>query len=233
MVTCISQKSLQDTESFEPYVLKCIYGGYQFEECVSVGLEAASEDEIRTTLERKEFCCVYRTRMGPHSIVYAAEIDCFEQKLDMAVFQQRTPARQVNAIEIKTSAEIHNDIHLNRFKKKIVRWWAQAQLVDCSYVVCGFRNKNMVVNKVVAYTMDDLVRQGAIYWKPSVCRAFLFEFLNFVKKEVSAVKQSKKDNFCVGFAYDPVNQTVNVIDCPDDRSVLPHWFNKQFKNADD
>ena len=40
----------------------------------------ASNNEVQPVNENEEFCCIFRSRLGGHSIVYGAEMDGFRLK---------------------------------------------------------------------------------------------------------------------------------------------------------
>ena len=131
-------------------------------------------DPIPPVIESEEFCCMFRTRLGAHSIVYGAEMDGLEVNDRLNGLTGDVDGIDLNGetfVELKTSRIVEhpgqvgwtgnfpekllhhhqNSVFQERTLKKFkqIKWWCQSFLVGVPTIVCGFRDDDGVVEKVV------------------------------------------------------------------------------------
>ncbi|KAK8724519.1 hypothetical protein OTU49_011112 [Cherax quadricarinatus] len=121
--------------------------GYKFEHYMTDGCDPSEGVE-----ENEEYCCVVRSRLDNHSLVYGAEVDGADPSL------YKTPHADLNAfIELKTSKELIRDAdHRTLHKFKLLKWWSQSKLVGIPRVVCGFRDKEGIVHTLKMFDVEEM-----------------------------------------------------------------------------
>jgi len=207
--------------------------GYKFEQYILDDLRQEREDmynerrKLPPVNENEEYCCLFRTRLGAHSVVYGAEMDGF---------RLRTPSegpinlddidlnQDGHFIELKTSRIIDSPrLEASFARHKIIKWWCQSFLVCIPVVVCGFRNDQGVVSRLTDYPISKLPNQGANFWLPNVCMNFLDAFLSFAKGTV------QEEDVLYRFWWDPSAAEVHVVKPrhQDTTLVLPQWYKEE------
>ncbi|XP_042228671.1 decapping and exoribonuclease protein-like [Homarus americanus] len=146
--------------------------GYKFEQYMTDG-----SDPTKGVNENEEYCCVIRSRLESHSLVYGAEVD----GADPSTY--KTPHSDLKSfVELKTGKEPVQDRDyraLCRFK--LMKWWSQSYLVGIPRVVCGFRNTDGKVHTLKTYDVEEMSSIAQDHWKPEIMLNFLNKFLEFVK----------------------------------------------------
>ena len=101
-----------------------------------------------------------------------------------------------------------------------IKWWCQTFLVCIPVVVCGFRDDQGIVSRLVDYPCAKLPQVGSNYWLPNVCMNFLEAFLNFAKATV------QDEDVLYRFWWDPNSSEVHVVKPrhQDTNLVLPQWY---------
>lgn len=157
---------------------KMSYGGFRFEKYITQPCEETTS-QTESTEEKYEYCLVVRTRLGSHSLVYGAEMDCLMDARKSADPQPRDFA------EIKTANQINNARQLdNRRKFQMIRWWAQCYLIGIRNLICGNRDNSLTVTSIDRYITHDLPETCKQHWNPAVCLNFLDQFLSFMKRTI-------------------------------------------------
>ena len=109
---------------------------------------------------------------------------------------------------------------------KIIKWWCQCFLVGIPVVICGFRDDDGIVTRIMDYPVARLPKMGENFWLPNVCMNFLDAFFAFTKTSI------QEENILYKLSWDPPAREVKVerhrnqdIDI-----VLPDWYrNEIFK----
>lgn len=87
----------------------------------------------------------------------------------------------INWVELKTSAEIHNDRDQIKFERKLLKIWIQSFLLGVPKVVVGFRDKNGILQRVeeleVQSIPEKVKAQGRRLWDGNICINFAARFL--------------------------------------------------------
>lgn len=204
--------------------------GFKFEQYMVDDLRKEREDgfnehrKLPPVNENEEFCCLFRTRLGSHSVVYGAEMDGFRLRnpsegpinLDDIDLNQ-----DGHFVELKTSRIIDSPrLEASFARHKIIKWWCQCFLVGIPVVVCGFRNDHGVVSRMTDYPTVKLPSIGSNFWMPNVCMNFLDSFLTFVKGTV------QEEDVLFRFWWDPNASEVHVVKPKhqDPSLVLPSWY---------
>lgn len=178
--------------------------GYKFEHYMTDG--SNTEEGVN---ENEEYCCVVRSRLESHSLVYGAEVDGADPS------KYKTPHSDLKAfVELKTSKELITDNdYRSLYRFKLKKWWSQSYLVGIPRVVCGFRDAEGIVHTLNTYEVEEMPFISKDYWKPAVMLNFLNKFLDFVKIHVQvddpeAVYKFERqpnggDIFCTYLGHDP------------------------------
>lgn len=144
-------------ERRDDYVLKCIYSGYKFE---TMGSEAKTNDRAdnhpKNDFLRNEMSCVYETNFNGFNVLFAAEIDSFDKSWTAEKITKPKRARELGALEMKTSSVVATDNMYLTLRKKMVRWWAQIRLIDCDEVICGYRTREFKLHHIDHLSVKDL-----------------------------------------------------------------------------
>lgn len=140
------------------------YWGYRFETLstmtkppheVSKGDPELQERLTGSANTNVQYCIVVKTRLGNNSIMMGAEVDCCRD-----VKPTDPLAQPSNYIELKTSRIIESDRNQYSFDRyKLLKFWAQSFLVGVPRVMCGFRDDEGQIVKVVQYKTLEIPRQ--------------------------------------------------------------------------
>lgn len=207
------------------------YGGYRFEEYIS---EPAVESSIvssdlqipqpRDPQYHNEYSCVVRSRLGPTSLVYAAEMDCLSKHLSPG--EEPLPK---HFVEIKTTRTITNRRQWDYLcQYKMVKWWAQCYLIGIPKVIVGYRDNDMVVRDIQPFSVSELPKICNTYWHTDVCIDFLNRFLQFVQE---TLKEEDNPKVVYEFSWSPGEDEIKVKKSEDGkRVILQDWFIKEFSN---
>ncbi|XP_053653693.2 decapping and exoribonuclease protein [Cherax quadricarinatus] len=193
--------------------------GYKFEHYMTDGCDPSEGVE-----ENEEYCCVVRSRLDNHSLVYGAEVDGADPSL------YKTPHADLNAfIELKTSKELIRDAdHRTLHKFKLLKWWSQSKLVGIPRVVCGFRDKEGIVHTLKMFDVEEMPAMAQDHWKPNIMLNFVKTFLDYVKSCVQVDNPKAVYKFQRKHNGDVVSCTYLGHD--HDWTFLPEWyFEKVFK----
>ncbi|KAG0244833.1 hypothetical protein BGX31_008510 [Mortierella sp. GBA43] len=128
-----------------------------------------------------QYCTVARTKLGRHSVIMGAEVDCTSEP------KKPLPHNPLaNYIELKTSRIISNARERNNFEKyKLIKFWAQSFLPGIPTIIVGFRDDDGNVVTVETFkTMEipRLVRGKDGAWDSTVCINFLDGVFDFLRK---------------------------------------------------
>nr|XP_045621699.1 decapping and exoribonuclease protein-like isoform X1 [Procambarus clarkii]XP_045621700.1 decapping and exoribonuclease protein-like isoform X1 [Procambarus clarkii] len=187
--------------------------GYKFEQYMTDGSNLSGGVN-----ENEEYCCVVRSRLDNHSLVYGAEVDGADPS------QYKTPHADLRAfIELKTSKEIIADKdYRNLYRYKFMKWWSQSSLVGIPRVVCGFRDAKGTVHTLETYNVEDMPFRGQDYWKPNIMLNFLKKFLDFVKYSVH--EDNPKAVYKFERESNGGNITCTYLGFDPEWTFLPAWF---------
>ncbi len=182
------------------------YFGYKFESLATHPLstferqeqstDPPDQDTVNTNIQ---FCSVFKTRLGPHSLVLGAEVDCLLS--DKPVINQ--PDRQRYYAELKTNRIITNARQYENFLKfKMLKVWAQSYLAGIPTIIFGYRDDKGMLQKVEHMLTHDIPRKARTHvpssaskgeprqtqhsplWDPALCLNFAEQLLSWIKSSV-------------------------------------------------
>ncbi|KAI9595501.1 RAI1 like PD-XK nuclease-domain-containing protein [Syncephalis fuscata] len=167
------------------------YWGYKFESVSTLSkpssqlkpndpeLKSRKRDVVNTN---EQYCSVYRTKLGNHTMIMGAEVDCISE-------EKRADQPSANYIELKTSRVIQNEHDRHFFaKKKLIKFWAQSFLAAVPKIIVGFRDDRGRVRSLGTYKTMEIprsVRNMPDMWEPQVCLNFADQFLNWLRTVVT------------------------------------------------
>ncbi|RKP04936.1 RAI1 like PD-XK nuclease-domain-containing protein, partial [Thamnocephalis sphaerospora] len=167
------------------------YWGYKFEALSTVSkpphLLKPNDPELR---ERKrsvvntnaQYCSVFRSRLGNHSVIMGAEVDCTAE-------EKRADRPMAGYVELKTSRALHTERdHYFFARNKMLKFWAQSFLASVPKVIVGFRDDRGYVRSVKTYETMEIprkVRDKPDMWQANVCLNFADHFLRWLRSIVT------------------------------------------------
>ncbi|KAJ2036323.1 decapping endonuclease targeting mRNA [Coemansia sp. S16] len=210
-----ASKSVEDREDRTEFHLKMMYSGYRFETmCVldkppqqlkrDGQLDSALLSRANSVVDtNREYCSVFKTRLGNHSIISGAEVDCIDQE---------KPSTAPNRVyrELKTSGILDNHRKVESFERhKLLKFWAQSFIAGIPMVTVGFRDNDGILRSVEDFRTQDiprLVKHNQSMWQPNVCMNFADQVLQFIKDCV--VDEGPEVQFRI--AFDSGSQEIQI-----------------------
>lgn len=113
----------------------------------------------------------------------AGEVDCIlGEKPD-------DPSAPIPWVELKTTAEPpnQNPREIQKFERKMLRFWAQSFLLGVPKVMVGFRTNDGYLTRIQEFEtqrMPGMVSRGQNSWNGNVCINMTAAFLEFLKNTV-------------------------------------------------
>ncbi|XP_053208256.1 decapping and exoribonuclease protein-like [Panonychus citri] len=170
----------EDSDQNQPEICNLLsYCGHSFEDmvCSEFNEVAGGGDSQLGSGDTGQFCCILRSRLKSHSLVYAAEMDCIEGKTHLT-----DPLDKLRFIEVKTTGTIHSARQRETFYRfKAIKWWTQSHLGAVDSILCGYRDSDQFVRNVERIPVKKLANER-IHWSPHVCLNFLDSFLTCAKQ---------------------------------------------------
>ncbi|XP_037074049.1 decapping and exoribonuclease protein-like isoform X2 [Pollicipes pollicipes] len=193
--------------------------GYKFEQFMMADAADSEANPHVPVLEGEEFCCVLRSRLGSHSLVYGAEVDGLDPH------HTGDPSTMARFVELKTSREVDNQRQRNTLRRfKMLKWWAQSFLVGIERVVVGFRDDDGVVHRLHAYSTRQLPKDQD-FWSPAVCMNFADALLSFVARHVTG--DDPRAVWRLDFRPAERRVTCTPLGRSQRFRLLPDWYTEQ------
>ncbi|XP_074839317.1 decapping and exoribonuclease protein-like [Carettochelys insculpta] len=207
----------QQREQRSDLLQELTYMGYKFEHYMCADTPGGSPDPTGVVNTNEAFCTVVRTRLGPHSLLFAGEVDCADP-------QGPWPEPPACYVELKTCKELHSWPQRRSFyRHKLLKWWAQSFLPGVARIVAGFRRPDGSVATLETFqTMKifQLIRDERGCWEPAVCVSFCQAFLAFLKRAVT-----EDDPQLVHlFSWEPGSAVSCTRHRGGEHLVLPPWY---------
>ncbi|KAJ2683542.1 decapping endonuclease targeting mRNA [Coemansia sp. RSA 1285] len=170
-----------------------MYSGYRFESlCVlNEPPSSLSHEKLGAELEKRrdsivntntEYCTVFRTRLGVHSIISGAEIDCIDGEKP-AEFPNR------HYRELKTANVLDTQHKIDNFERyKLLRFWAQSFISGTPTITVGYRDSDCILRAIEDIRTQDIphrVKGKPRMWSANVCINFADMLLGFIKNSVT------------------------------------------------
>ena len=87
----------------------------------------------------------------------------------------------INWVELKTSAQIENERDMQKYERKLLKFWIQSFLLGVPKIIVGFRNKDGLLQRLEELETKNLPtfvkRQGTGTWDGNICINFAASFL--------------------------------------------------------
>ncbi|KAJ1675952.1 decapping endonuclease targeting mRNA [Spiromyces aspiralis] len=152
----------------------------------STGGSGAQEDPVEAVVvdTNREYCSVFKTQLGRHRIIMAAEIDCVEGPKPSCLPNRRY-------VEIKTNKVLATEKDVRVFERQVLarrRIWAQSFLAGIPKVVIGYRDERGYLQSIQEmYTRDlpRMVRGKPAMWEANVCMNFAEQLLAWLAQVIS------------------------------------------------
>lgn len=124
-----------------------------------------------------------RTGIGKSTLILGGEVDCIlgEKPADSDA--------PIPWIELKTTAEPPNEQprEVQKFERKLLRFWAQSFLLGVPKVMVGFRTSDGYLTRIQEFEtqrVPGLVSRGQSTWNGNVCINMTAAFLDFLKATI-------------------------------------------------
>lgn len=164
--------------------------GYKFETLSTLPKPWAdctrSEIESRdasTVNNNAQLCSVVRTGIGTTSLVLAGEVD--------AVLGEKPedPSTPIPWIELKTSQDFDatNRRQLEKFERKMLRFWAQSFLLGVPKIAVGFRSPGgelLRIEEMDTQKIPQQVKASTWKWDGNISINFTAAFLEFLRETI-------------------------------------------------
>ncbi|KAK5941768.1 decapping endonuclease targeting mRNA [Knufia obscura] len=167
------------------------YWGYKFETvsllerhwCYTERSEIEARDAAQVS-NYAQYCSIVRTGFGKSKIVIGGEVD--------AVFDTKPPepGAPINWVELKTTAELVNEKEVNKYERKLLKFWAQSFLLGVPKIIVGFRDQQGWLHRLEELETqsipDNMLKTGRRAWDGQTCINFASAFLEWLKTTIDA-----------------------------------------------
>lgn len=158
------------------------YWGYKFETLSLIpqtwnpmSREYIESRHTQIVNNHAQYCSIVRTGFGKVKMVLGGEVDAVWDK------KPEDPSLPTNWVELKTSAEIHNERDQIKFERKLMKFWAQSFLLGVSRIIVGFRDQQGILRRLEqleTQKIPEIVQsQGRNLWHGQTCINFAAGFL--------------------------------------------------------
>ncbi|KAI1310036.1 RAI1 like PD-XK nuclease-domain-containing protein [Xylaria venustula] len=173
---------------FPPEVMT--YWGYKFEalSCLprpwgEVSREYIEKRDEHVVSNKAQYCSVVRTGIGKTVLCLGGEVD--------AIWDSKPPQKgaPINWVELKTSAEIHDDRGMQNFERKLMKFWIQSFLLGVPKIIVGFRSQGGILTKLeeiqTASIPATAAKRGVRSWDANMCINFASAFLDWLRNTIN------------------------------------------------
>ncbi|KAJ1907254.1 decapping endonuclease targeting mRNA [Tieghemiomyces parasiticus] len=208
----MTEDRLDRERALPQHVRRLMYSGYRFETVSTLDFdprELQGRDDPRIsarydkdTNNLSEFNCVFKTKLGDHSILMGAEIDC-------VCYGMEKEGRGERYLELKTSTLINSPSSRESFEKhKLLRYYIQSFLAGIPQIHVGFRDPRGVLRAIRSFKTAEIPRlvRNKNYWDPSVCFRFADRFLTWLTEVITV--DDPHTSYTI--RYDPATRTVTA-----------------------
>jgi len=167
------------------------YWGYKFESisllekhwCYSERAEIDGRDDAQVS-NYAQYCSIVRTGFGRSKMIIGGEVDAVK---DVKPSEQGAP---VNWVELKTSAELVNEKEVNKYERKLMKFWAQSFLLGVPKIIVGFRDQQGWLHRLEELDTqsipDKVLQSGLRIWNGQTCINFASALLDWLKETITA-----------------------------------------------
>eukprot|EP00039_Didymoeca_costata_P002390 m.59844 g.59844 ORF g.59844 m.59844 type:complete len:374 (-) comp11276_c0_seq4:92-1213(-) len=194
------------------------YWGYKFEQYCTKSIHQ-QEQPGDTVNSNPEYVSVAKIRINNISLLIAGEVDCICLPPNET---KAPPIGKRNYVELKTNVLLESRRIYTFERYKLLKFWAQAFLLNIPNVIVGFRDDEGIVKKLQTFKTQEIpkfVRGKEHAWDGTLCLKFQYELLGFMQSVVT------KPNTAYIFQYDPQDACIRAM-VSDKQSdfFLPTWF---------
>ncbi|KAI9291298.1 RAI1-domain-containing protein [Neoconidiobolus thromboides FSU 785] len=202
----INDIKVKEQDISERNKMFCFYG-YKFETLSTIPKLTNDKEELEKMLKERsneivdnhiESASVFETKLGEHSLLMGAEVDCIDD------------TNRNSYVELKTSRIIENEKQQFSFERyKLLKFWAQSYLAGIPKIVIGFRDDNGMLKQIKTLNtleIPNMVKGKRSEWDPNVCLCFANGFFNWLKQNISGNNQN---NYYI-VNYDSSIMTFNI-----------------------
>lgn len=166
------------------------YWGYKFETisllerhwCYSERSEVEARDVAQVS-NYAQYCSIVRTGLGKTKMVIGGEVDAV---FDTKPLELGAP---VNWVELKTTAELVNEKEVNKYERKLLKFWAQSFLLGVPKTIVGFRDQQGWLHRLEELETqsipDKILKTGRKVWDGQTCINFASAFLEWLKATIN------------------------------------------------
>ncbi|GLV41797.1 Rat1 Interacting Protein 1 [Carabus blaptoides fortunei] len=204
--------------------------GYKFEQYMLTKKPEVPPDTSKPVHESEEFCCVFKSKLNSHSLIYGAEMDGILSNKEINESDPNWDT--IEFIELKTSKKvirINQDRTLKMFK--FIKWWAQSYLVNVKQVHCGFRDRNGIVTEILPFNVKDLPRLSGNCWNWRSCLNFCDIFLKIVKDTIPENTDDPHIVWKFEWKQNLQHFKIDEVKGENTYSFLPKWYIDNMKNV--
>ncbi|XP_043506656.1 decapping and exoribonuclease protein-like isoform X1 [Frieseomelitta varia] len=199
------------------YERLCTDWGYKFEQYMLADTPDNEPNTSECLNQNEEFCCVFKSKFGQDTLLYAAELDgiCSKQ-----IIKDTIVGKKCELVELKTIRQhlISNNGPRNIFKKLL--WWTQCYPAGIEKIVCGCKDTKGFVREI----KEVMTSTFRIKVEEDRCKSFCSGFL----KKVKTIVHEDYDKCLYKFTYSPQKRTITVDKMkPDNESeymFLYSWY---------
>ncbi|KIO26316.1 hypothetical protein M407DRAFT_24403 [Tulasnella calospora MUT 4182] len=193
---------LQEKENMTPQHRLASYYGYAFESYCTTDRPLPPDippqgdgwgGPVDTNVQ---WCTVVKTKLGNLRIIMGAEVDCVRETFT---------GQPDTFVELKTSQVIRNQRDDQRFRSKMLKYWAQSYLLGIPEVVVGFRTQEGRIANVQSFPTLDFTKMARERgeWDGGVCLEFGFEFLTHILRYTRFAQKHTKDTIVWRISFKP------------------------------
>lgn len=128
-----------------------------------------------------QWCSIVKTKLGPHRLILGGEVDCIDDRGRM--------------MELKMSLTLRNPRDVERFERKLLRFYMQSFLLGTERVLVGFRDKNRgkleTTHEFNTLEMPKAVRGKPHAWDQQACLNLASAALGFIKETIKAGEEER------------------------------------------
>lgn len=88
----------------------------------------------------------------------------------------------INWVELKTSAELTNDREVQKYERKLLKFWIQSFLLGVPRIIVGFRSQDGILQRLEELETKDIPsmvkKKGKGSWDGNLCINFTATFLD-------------------------------------------------------
>lgn len=115
-------------------------------------------------------CFVFRSQLTTeneqHSLLYAADMECFENFPS----SEQTDSDLIRSVVLRTAKTVKNAHQAHKLKKyKTMKWYCHSQFTGNTKFAIASWSENHIANEIKEKSLDDLIEMGGGEWNKDVC----------------------------------------------------------------